>query len=114
MTKSSFPLLLSFFLALFLNADSKAQIVYPDKATFDIDMNGYIIPNNMQKYISNYQSKNFSKTKISFGSDSEVGIKGIDEKIEALATKKSTSEPPPPSSKSSKYGGEETKTKKKK
>ena len=83
------------------------------KATFDIDMNGYIIPNNMQKYISNYQPKNFSKTKITFGSDSEVGIEGIEQKIESLVTKKSTKESPPPSSKSSKYGGEKTKTKKK-
>ena len=37
MTKYPLPLLFSFFLALILNTHSKAQIVYPDKAIFDID-----------------------------------------------------------------------------
>ena len=37
MIKHSFPLLLSFFLTLLLNTHSKAQIVYPDKAVFDIN-----------------------------------------------------------------------------
>ena len=60
MTKYSFPLLLSFFLALFLNTHSKAQIVYPDKATFDI--------NNLSTLI-NFESYNAIYPEYDFGPD---------------------------------------------
>ena len=72
MTKYSFPLLLSFFLALFLNADSKAQIVYPDKATFDI--------NNLSTLI-NFESYNTTYPEYDFGPDASVLIENIDDSI---------------------------------
>ena len=72
MTKYSFPLLLSFFLALFLNADSKAQIVYPDKATFDI--------NNLSTLI-NFESYNTTFPEYDFGPDASVLIENIDDSI---------------------------------
>ena len=39
------------------------------KATFTIEMNGYIIPNNIQKSLSNFNPKSFSSAKIIVGSE---------------------------------------------
>ena len=60
------------FLALFLNADSKAQIVYPDKATFDI--------NNLSTLI-NFESYNTTYPEYDFGPDASVLIENIDDSI---------------------------------
>ena len=39
------------------------------KATFTVEMNGYIIPNNIQKSLSNFNPKTFSSAKIIVGDD---------------------------------------------
>jgi hypothetical protein len=39
------------------------------KATFSIEMNGYIIPNNIQKSLSNFNPKTFSSAKIVVGDE---------------------------------------------
>jgi len=46
------------------------------KATFTIEMNGYIIPNNIQKALSNFNPKSFSSAKIVVGTED---IRGMDE-----------------------------------
>ena len=51
------------------------------KASFDIDMNGYIIPNNMQKYMSEYEPKNFSKAKLSTFDEAALSLEDMNEKI---------------------------------
>jgi|TARA_R110000796_G_scaffold30445_1_gene81332 hypothetical protein len=42
------------------------------KCEFEIDMNGYIIPNNMQKYLSNYKPKEFTKAKLIVNGETAV------------------------------------------
>lgn len=65
MTKYSFPLLLSFLLTLLLNTHSKAQIVYPDKAVFDINEISFLI--DFELYNSTYQD-------FTFGPDGSVQL----------------------------------------
>ena len=66
------------------NTDLEAEIGKDRfaKATFDIDMNGYIIPNNMQKYMSKYKPKNFSKTRSIISSETALTIEELNEKID--------------------------------
>ena len=45
-----------------------------NKATFNINMNGYVIPNNIQKALSNHNPKTFSPAVISVGSETVVNI----------------------------------------
>jgi hypothetical protein len=42
------------------------------KATFTITMNGFIIPENIQKAMSNYNTKDFGKTTVNIGSETET------------------------------------------
>lgn len=47
------------------------------KATFTIEMNGYIIPNNIQKSLSAFDPKTFSHAKIEVSGESVVDINNI-------------------------------------
>ena len=42
------------------------------KATFTITMNGFIIPDNIQKAMSNYSSKDYDKVVVNIGSETET------------------------------------------
>ena len=75
MTKYSFPLLFSFFLALFLNTHSKAQIVYPDKAIFDIDDLSTLI---------DFESYNAIYPDYDFGPDAAIQFKVESDSIVAF------------------------------
>ena len=46
------------------------------KATFTVEMNGYIIPNNIQKSLSNFNPKTFSSAKIIVGDEA---LKSMDD-----------------------------------
>ena len=52
------------------------------KASFDIDMNGYIIPNNMQKFMSEYKPKTYSGTQFQVSAESVVDIDDLNQKID--------------------------------
>jgi len=45
-----------------------------NKATFNITMNGYVIPNNIQKALSNHNPKSFSPAIISVGTETIVDM----------------------------------------
>jgi len=45
-----------------------------NKATFNINMNGYVIPNNIQKALSNFNPKTFSPAIITVGSEVVIDI----------------------------------------
>ena len=45
-----------------------------NKATFNISMNGYVIPNNIQKALSKFNPKTFSPAVISVGSETVIDI----------------------------------------
>ena len=67
------PLLfLSLFLVLLANKHSKAQIVYPDKATFDI--------NDLSTLI-NFESYNAIYPEYDFGPDASVLIENVNDSI---------------------------------
>ena len=52
------------------------------KASFDIDMNGYIIPNNMQKFMSEYKPKTYSGTQFQVSAETVVDIDDLNQKID--------------------------------
>ena len=52
------------------------------KASFDIDMNGYIIPNNMQKFMSEYNPKTYSGTQFQVSAETVVDIDDLNQKID--------------------------------
>ena len=47
------------------------------KATFTIEMNGYIIPNNIQKALSKYNPKAFSPAVVSVGGETVVDLNNL-------------------------------------
>ena len=50
------------------------------KATFTIELNGYIIPNNIQKSLSNFNPKSFSSAKIIVGTETLGSLDDIPNK----------------------------------
>lgn len=50
------------------------------KATFTIEMNGYVIPNNIQKSLSNFDPKTFSSAKIVMGTETLGSLDDIPNK----------------------------------
>lgn len=52
------------------------------KASFDIDMNGYIIPNNMQKYMSKYKPKQYSGTQFQVSSETAMDLEDFTRQLD--------------------------------
>ena len=52
------------------------------KASFDIDMNGYIIPNNMQKFMSEYKPKQYSGTQFQVSSETAVDLEEFQRQLD--------------------------------
>jgi len=50
------------------------------KATFNIEMNGYVIPNNIQKAMSNFNPKTFSPAMVNVGSELVIDINDLPKK----------------------------------
>jgi len=62
-----------------IESQTDAGVDRISKATFTLEMNGFIIPDNIQKAMSNYNAKDFGKVKVVIGT----------EKIETSTTKRS-------------------------
>jgi hypothetical protein len=52
------------------------------KASFDIDMNGYIIPNSMQKYMSKYKPKQYSGTQFQVSSETAIDLEEFQRQLD--------------------------------
>ena len=50
------------------------------KATFTIEMNGYVIPNNIQKSLSNFDPKTFSRAVVVMGTEALGSLDDIPNK----------------------------------